>query len=171
MDSFNVGGSLKLQSYLNNQTLDNDTMDFLENVNFRQLMTREEFIDIYNKVQRYRVLEQENIANPSSDISSEMQELSQDVMYSTGSPIHSINMSKFKTNDDLERAMLETNIRSKNDLFVEIDYDDYSSTSNYVKCKVVGHDTQYAYGIAANARMAVTKSGKIITTKNALYMK
>ena len=171
MDSFNVGGSLKLQSYLNNQTLDNDTMDFLENVNFRQLMTREEFIDIYNKVQRYRVLEQENIANPSSDISNEMQELSQDVMYSTGSPIHSINMSKFKTNDDLERAMLETNIRSKNDLFVEIDYDDYSSTSNYVKCKVVGHDTQYAYGIAANARMAVTKSGKIITTKNALYMK
>ena len=77
MDTFNVGGSLKLQSYLNNQTLDNDTMDFLENVNFRQLMTREEFTDIYNKVQRYRVLEQENIANPSSDISKEMQELSQ----------------------------------------------------------------------------------------------
>ena len=122
MDTFNVGGSLKLQSYLNNQTLDNDTMDFLENVNFRQLMTREEFTDIYNKVQRYRVLEQENIANPSSDISKEMQELSQDVMYSTGSPIHSINMSKLKTNDDLEQAMLETNIRSKNDLFVDSDY-------------------------------------------------
>lgn len=171
MDTFNVGGSLKLQSYLNNQTLDNDTMDFLENVKFKQLMTREEFTDIYNKVQRYRVLEQENIANPSSTISSEMQELAQDVMYSTGSPIHSINMSKLKTNDDLEQVMLETNIRSKNDLFVEIDYDDYSSTSNYVKCKVVGHDSQYAYGIAANARMAVTKSGKIITTKNALYMK
>ena len=172
MDTFNVGSSLKLQSYLNNQTLDNDTMDFLENVNFRQLMTKEEFTDIYNKVQRYRVLEQENIANPSSDISKEMQELSQDVMYSTGSPIHSINMSKLKTNDDLEQAMLETNIRSKNDLFVEIDYDNgYSSTSNYVKCRVVGHDCPYAYGIAANARMAVTKSGKIITTRNALYMK
>ena len=171
MDTFNVGGSLKLQSYLNNQSLDADTMDFLENVNFKNLMTREEFTDIYNKVQRYRVLEQENIAHPSSEISSEMQELAQDVMYSTGSPIHSINMSKFKTNDDLEQAMLETNTRSKNDLFVEIDYDDYSSNSNFVKCKVVGHDHPYAYGIAANARMVVTKSGKIITTKNSLYMK
>lgn len=171
MDVFNVGGSLKLQSYLNNQTIDNDTMDFLENLSFNKLMTREEFTDIYNKVQRYRVLEQENIAHPSSEISGEMQELAQDVMYSTGSPVHSINMSKFKTNDDLEQAMLESNTRSKNDLFVEIDYDDYSATSNFVKCKVVGHDTPYAYGIAANARMVVTKSGKIITTKNALYMK
>ena len=86
MDTFNVGGSLKLQSYLNNQTIDNDTMDFLENVSFNKLMTREEFTDIYNKVQRYRVLEQENMANPSAIFSSEMQELAQDVMYATGSP-------------------------------------------------------------------------------------
>lgn len=171
MDNFNVGSSLKLQSYLNNQNLDADTMNFVENLSFNKLMSSEEFNNVDSKVRKYRALEQENLTNPSSDISKEMKELAEDVMYATGSPIHSINMNNFKTNDDLERAMLETNIRSKNDLFVEIDYDDYSSTSNFVKCKLVGHNTPYAYGIAANARMIITKSGKIITTKNVLYMK
>lgn len=171
MDTFNVGSSLKLQSYLNNQTLDADTMEFVDNLNFRKLMTDEEFYNVQNKVQRYRVLERVNGENPSPDTSAEMQELAQDVMYATGMPIHSVNMSNFKTNEDLERAMLECNTRSKNDLFVEIDYEDYSSSSNFVKCKLVGHDSPYAYGIASNAKMIVTKSGKIITTKNALYGK
>jgi hypothetical protein len=134
-------------------------------------MTEEEFIDVNNKVNRYRTLETEQAKNPSSEISSEMQELAQDVMYSTGQAIHSIQMSSFKTGSDLEQAMLSANLRSKNDLFVDIDYGDYSSTSNFVKCKVVGHDYPGAYGIAANARMIVTKDGTVITTKNALYMK
>lgn len=168
---FNVGGSLKLQSYLSNQTLDADTMEFVDSLDFKKLMTSEEFTDIQHKVQKYRMISAENTINPSAELSEAMQELAQDVMYSTGMPIHSITMDKFKTNEDLERAMLECNTRSKNDLFVEIDYDDYSSSSNFVKCKVVGHDAQYAYGISANAKMIVTKSGNIITTKNALYSK
>lgn len=171
MDNFDVGSSLKLQSYLNNQDLSQDDMNFVENVKFKDLLSDEEFYDVYKKVERYRVLEQEQIKSPSAATSSEMQEIAQDIMYSTGQPVHSINMSSLKTNKDLEQAMLNSNTKSKNDLFVEIDYDDYSSNSNFVKCKMVSHNAEYAYGIAAGARMIVTKSGKIITTKNALYMK
>lgn len=171
MEPFNIGSSLKLQSYVNNQDVPDDDLNFLDNTKFNDLMTREEFTDIYNKVQRYRVLEQDNIVSPSAETSKEMQELAQDVMYSTGQAIHSINMSQLKTIDTLEDIMARANGRSKNDLFVEIDYDDYSSTSNFVKCNVVGHDRPFAYGIAANAKLIVTKSGKIITTKNALYSK
>lgn len=171
MDTFNIAGNLKLQSYLGNQDLDADMMNFLDDLKFNELMTDEEFYDVQNKVQRYRTLEKDNMQNPSSELSSEMQELAQDVMYSTGMPIHSINLHNLRTSGDIERAMLQCNTRSKNDLFVEIDYDDYSSSSNFVKCNVVGHDCPYAYGISANAKMIVTKSGKIITTKNALYGK
>ena len=171
MEPFNIGNSLKLQSYVNNQELDDDDLNFLDNTKFTDLMTREEFTDIYNEVQRYRVLEQDNIVSPSPERSAQMQELAQDIMYRTGETIQSINMSKLKTVDSLDDIMARANCRSKNDLFVEIDYDDYSNTSNFVKCRVVGHDRPYAYGIAANAKMAITKSGTIITSKNALYSK
>ena len=171
MEPFNIGNSLKLQSYVNNQELSEDDLNFLDNTKFNDLMTREEFTDVYNKVQKYRTLEQDNIVSPSPERSAEMQELAQDVMYSTGQAIHSIKMSSLKTVDTLDDIMARANCRSKNDLFVEIDYDDYSNTSNFVKCKIVGHDRPYAYGIAANAKLVVTKSGKIITSKNALYSK
>lgn len=171
MDTYNVLGSLKLQSYLNNQNVSDETMKCLDTLSIKNLMTSEEFTDIQNKVQRYRTLGKENMECPSSTISAEMQELAQDVMYSTGMPVQSINLNDFKTDADLMSMINESDARSKNDLFVVIDYDDYSSTSNFIKCNVVGHDEPYAYGISANARMVVTKSGKIITTKNALYMK
>lgn len=171
MDNFDVGRSLKLQSYLNNQNISQDDMNFVENLKFNDLLSDEEFYDIYKKVERYKTLEKEQEINPSADNSVEMQEIAQDVMYSTGKPVHSISVSNLKTNNDLEQVMLNSNTRSKNDLFVEIDYNDYSNSSNFVKCKVVSHDKDYAYGISAGARMIVTKSGKIITTKNSLYMK
>lgn len=171
MEQFDIGSSLKIQSYLNNQTLDNDTLSFLETLKFKNLMTPEEKHDISKKVSEYKELEVSNKENPSAELSSKMQELAQDVMYSTGASITSLNLNDLKTSEDLDQAMLETNIHSKNDLYVMPDYDDYSRSSNYVKCKLVSHDTEYAYGIIANARMCITKSGKIITTKNALYMK
>lgn len=171
MQEFDIGSSLKVQQYLNSQTLDNETLNFLENLKFKKLVSVEEKRDIYKKVERYRVLEQEQLSSPSAETSTEMQELAQDVMYSTGQPIHSIKMSSLKTTEDIEDAMIQSNLRSKNDLFVDIDYDDYSSNSNYVKCKIVSHDHPYAYGISAGARMAITKNGTIITTRNALYNK
>ena len=61
MDNFDVGSSLKLQSYLNNQDLSQDDMNFVENVKFKDLLSDEEFYDVYKKVERYRVLEQEQI--------------------------------------------------------------------------------------------------------------
>lgn len=171
MDTFDVGRSLKLQGYLNNQNLEPDDVQFLDTMKFKQLYTEEEFQDIYRKVEKYRVLEQNQLSTPTAENSEEMQELAQDVLYSTGQAVHSIRMSDLKRDVDIERLMTECNTRSKNDLFVQIDYDDYSNNSNFVKCKVVGHDTEWAYGIQANAKMIVTKSGKVITTKNALYSK
>lgn len=171
MEQFDIGSSLKVQQYLNNQTLDSDTLNFLETLKFKNLLSVEEKRDIYKKVERYRTLEQDQLQTPTAENSTEMQELAQDVIYSTGQSVNSINMSSLKTTEDIENAMIQSNLKSKNDLFVDIDYDDYSSNSNYVKCKIVGHDHPYAYGISAGARMAITKNGTIITTKNALYNK
>lgn len=171
MENFDVGGSLKMQAYLNNQNLDADDLNFLETMKFRNLMSEEEYNDVNKKVTRYRELEDRQLESPSVEYSTEMQELAQDIMYQTGKSVNSIKMSDFKTNTDLLNVLAESNVRSKNDLFVDIDYDDYNSSSDFVKCKIVSHDTPYAYGISAGAKMAVTKSGKIITTRSALYMK
>lgn len=171
MQTFDVGRSLKVQGYLNNQTMDDDTLNFLDNFKFKELLSPEEKYDVQKKIERYKTLEQENKQSPSADISSEMQELAQDVIYSTGTSITSININDYKTTDDLDNLMLNANLRSKNDLYVYPDYSDYSASSNYVKCNIVSHDYDGAYGISANARMVVTKSGKIITSKNSLYMK
>ena len=92
-------------------------------------------------------------------------------MYQTGQDASKIQLADLNTTDKLEQIFMTTNLRSKNDLYVDIDYQDYKNSSNFVKCKVVGHDYMGAYGIAANARMVVTPDGTIITTKNALYMK
>ena len=171
MDGFNVLGSLKLQSYLRNQNLDDNDMSTLESTKFEKLIPYDEYYNIYKKVERYRTLEQEQLFNPTSDNSVEMTELSEDVLYDTGIPINSINLSSIKTNEDIERILGNSNITSKNDLFVNIDYDDYNYKSNVVKCNIVGHDYPNCYGISAGAKIAITKSGKIITTKNSLYVK
>lgn len=168
---FDVGSSLKIQQYLNNQSLDGEILNFLGTMKFNDLYTDDQYQDISNKVNTYRALEQENRKNPSAEVSKQLQDLNQDIFYLTGQDASKIQLSNLQTTSKLDAAMMETNLRSKNDLFVEIDYDDYSSNSNYVKCKLTSHNTIGAYGIAANARMIVTKTGTIITTKNALYCK
>lgn len=171
MEDFDVSGSLKLQSYMNNQNIDADTMNFLENTKFSDLLSEEEKYDIERKVNRYKSLEQAQLENVTVENSTEMQELAQDILYATGKQITSLNVSSLKTNQDIANALYQSSAKSKNDLYVDIDYDDYRSSSDYVKCKIVSHNTPYAYGINSDAKIIVTKSGKIITSKSALYTK
>lgn len=168
---FDITKNLKVQTYLNNQNISDDTLNFLDSMKFNEMYTAEEFADIKYKVDKYRTLDMENRRNPSAEASKLMSELAQDILYSTGKDASKIQLSELFTTDKLDQAFMETNLRSKNDLWVDIDYDDYSSSSNYVKLNIVGHDHPGAYGISANARMVITKNGTIITTKNALYMK
>lgn len=168
---FDITKNLKVQTYLNNQNISDDTLNFLDSMKFNEMYTAEEFADIKYKVDKYRTLDTENRRNPSAEASKLMSELAQDILYSTGKDASKIQLSELFTTDKLDQAFMETNLRSKNDLWVDIDYDDYSSSSNYVKLNIVGHDHPGAYGISANARMVITKNGTIITTKNALYMK
>lgn len=168
---FDITKNLKVQTYLNNQNISDDTLNFLDSMKFNEMYTAEEFADIKYKVDKYRTLDTENRRNPSAEASKLMSELAQDILYSTGKDASKIQLSELFTTDKLDQAFMKTNLRSKNDLWVDIDYDDYSSSSNYVKLNIVGHDHPGAYGISANARMVITKNGTIITTKNALYMK
>ena len=167
----NVLENLKIQSYLNNQNFDSDTNNYLSTLKFSDMYTPDEFMSIKSNVEKYRTLDEANRQNPTAEVSKVLQELSQDILYQTGQDASKIQLSELNTTDKLEQIFLNTNIRSKNDLYVDIDYQDFKSSSNFVKCNVVGHDYPGAYGIAANARMVVTPSGTIITTKNALYMK
>lgn len=171
MDTFDVSGSLKLQSYINNQNVDLDTMNFLNNTKFSDLLSEEEKIDIERKVNRYKSLEQAQLENVTAENSVEMQELAEDILYATGQQITSLNVNNLKTENDIAQALYQSEAKSKNDLFVDIDYDDYRSSSDYVKCNLVSHNTPYAYGIHSDAKIIVTKSGKIITSKSSLYTK
>ena len=168
---FDISKSLKLQAYLNNQNLDNDMLGKLTSMRFNDMYTAEEFADIKYKVETYRNLDKANRETPTSEGSKRLKELSEDILYATGLDANTIQLSELFTTDILDKAFAETNLRSKNDLYVMLDYNDYSSTTNYVKCEVVGHDYPGAYGISANAKMVVANDGTIITTKNALYMK
>lgn len=168
---FDLSKNLKIQTYLDKQNLDTDKLSKIDQIKFNEMYTPEEFSDIKYKVETYRELDKVNKETPTSEGSKRLQELSQDILYATGQDASKIQLNELFTTSQLDEAFAETNLRSKNDLYVDIDWNDYSNSSNYVKCNVVGHDHQGAYGIAANARMVVTKNGTVITTKNALYMK
>ena len=167
----NLLDNLKVSNYLNNQTIDGSELEFISTLKFSQMYNTDDFNMISNKVNSYKSLEKENAVNPSAEVSKAMKELSEDILYLTGQDASKIDLSSLYTTQRLDKAMLNTNLRSKNDLWVDIDYDDYSETSNYIKVHAVGHNSSYSYGIAANARMLVTSDGTIITTKNALYRK
>ena len=143
----------------------------IQKKDLQDLYTPEEFMAIKNNVDKYRTLDEANRKNPTAEVSKVLQELSQDILYQTGQDARKVQLAELNTTQRLDQIMMETPLRSKNDLYVRPNYDDYKESSNYIKCEVVGHDNPYAYGIAANARMCVTPDGTIITTKNALYMK
>lgn len=167
----NILENLKVQTYLNNQNFDGETNQYLATLKFNALYTPEEFMSIKNNVDKYNVLNEANKKNPTAEVSKVLQELSQDILYQTGQDASKINLNSLNTTQKLEEIFMNTELRSKNDLYVDVDYDDYKESSNFVKCNVVGHDCPYAYGIASNARLVVTPNGTIITTKNALYRK
>lgn len=171
MEPINVMSTLKVQQYLNNQNLDTDTLNFIDNLKFKDLLTDEQFDDIKSKVETYRRLDNELQINPSPEVSRACKNLAEDILYTTGKDIKTIQLGELQTVNKLDQAMMNTDLRSKNDLFVKVDYDDYSMNSNYIKCTITSHDDPGAYGIAPNARMIITNSGKIITTKNAIYSK
>ena len=171
MEPVNVMSTLKVQQYLNNQNLGDDVLNFVDTLKFNSLMTDEQFNDVKDKVERYRTLDAELQRNPSPEVSRACKNLAEDVLYATGQDIKNIKLGELQTVNKLDQAMINTNLRSKNDLFVRVDYDDYSHNSNYVKCTITSHDDPNAYGISPNARMIITKSGKIITMKNAIYSK
>ena len=168
---FDLVNNLKVQTYLNNQNIDEDELNVLDSMKFSEMYTKEEFSNIKANVDAYRSLEKLVRENPSAEISKKMKDLNQDILYATGKDASKIQLSELFTTSKLDEAFMKTNLRSKNDLWVDIDYNDYSSSSNYIKCKVVGHDYPGAYGISANARMVITKTGTVITTKNVLYPK
>lgn len=171
MEPVNVMSTLKVQQYLNNQNLGDDVLNFIDTLKFNSLMTDEQFNDVKDKVERYRTLDAELQRNPSPEVSRACKNLAEDVLYATGQDIKNIKLGELQIVNKLDQAMINTNLRSKNDLFVKVDYDDYSYNSNYVKCTITSHDDPNAYGISPNARMIITKSGKIITMKNAIYSK
>ncbi len=171
MEPMNIMSTLKIQQYLNNQNLGEDVLNFVDTLKFNELMTQEQFQEVKSKVERYRTLDEELQRNPSPEVSKACKELAEDVLYATGQDVKNIRLGELQTVDKLDQAMMNTNLRSKNDLFVKVDYDDYSNSSNYIKCTLTSHNDPYAYGISPNARMIITRSGKIITTKNAIYSK
>ena len=165
---FEFGNNLKVQRYANEQEIDTSE---LENLNFTTIYTNQEYEDIKNKVDKYRAIENEHKQNPSAETTKILKQLSEDILYETGQDASKIQLSSLNTTEKLEKAMMQTNLRSRNDLRVDINYDDYSNSSNYCKVKVVGHNHFGAYGISANARMIVLNNGDIIVPKNSLYSK
>ena len=165
---FDFSKNLKVQRYANEQNIDTSEIETLD---FNTMYTVEEYQNIKNTVEKYRAVENEHKQNPSVETTRILKELSEDIMYQTGQDASKIQLSSLNTQDKLEKAMMETNLRSRNDLRVDINYDDYSSNSNYCKVRVVGHNYFGAYGISANARMIVLNNGDIIVPKNSLYSK
>ena len=169
----NVANSLKLQNYLNSQNLGSDELNFLETVNLSNLILKPTFDAIKAQVSRYNELKA-NVENGQGDLalqSDEMKNLANDIFYETGKDANTIQIDSLETVDKLEKALLNSNITSKNDLFVKPIYDEYDPTSDYVKVELTSMNSMDRYGIHSGARMAITPSGKIIVAKNSLYAK
>ena len=167
----NVAGSLKLQQYMNNQTIEPEDMEFLETTNFRNLLLKSEFDNIKAQVERYNTLKN-NVDNNSGDIalqSDEMKNLAANIFYETGRDANTIQLSSLDTVSRLDKVLVNSNITSKNDLFVKPIYDEWDESSDYIKVEVVDRGEPYKYGIQTGAKMAITNSGKIIVTKKSLY--
>ena len=122
---FDISKSLKLQAYLNNQNLDNDMLGKLTSMRFNDMYTTEEFADIKYKVETYRNLDKVNRETPTSEGSKRLKELSEDILYATGLDANAIQLSELFTTDILDKAFAETNLRSKNDLYVTYASDNY----------------------------------------------
>ena len=81
-----VTKSLKLQTYLDNQKLSLEDIDFLNKVNLSDLILKSEYDEIKSEVERYNTLKKalETGSNNAIQISDEMKNLNQQIVARTG---------------------------------------------------------------------------------------
>ena len=168
-----VTKSLKLQTYLDNQKLSLEDIDFLNKVNLSDLILKSEYDEIKSEVERYNTLKKalETGSNNAIQISDEMKNLNQQIVARTGKDASQVSLHSIPTADKLEQILQSSGITSKNDLTVRIVYnDDEGYNSDYVRVELT--DSKWdRYGINPGTRMAITDKGEIITLRSQLYMK
>ena len=171
----NVLKSVKLQKYMDRQTLDLDDYTFLKQVKLEELLTRANFDTIKNEVARYNELK-ETISQPGSNvalISDEMKRLRNEVLVQVNRDIDMIDLRTLDTVNKLE-DILAKGVKSENDLvltFVETDRN--ISNDDYVRLELYSMEKPYMpkLGINTGARMVIDKDGTVITPRNAIYFK
>lgn len=173
VEPIDVFESLKLQNYLNLQNLNVEEMAYLDKVDLSNLMLKSEFDQIKSEVERYQKLKAK-VENGEGDVilqADEMRRLANDVLASTGRDINTIELSQLDTITEVERLLQKSGIKSNNDLVVRFSDDHFFGKNDYVLMRLAEPSDWGKYGINTGARMAITKSGHILTIRNALYEK
>lgn len=173
MEGIDISKSLKLQNYLNQQKLDQEQRSYLDTVDLSDLMLKSEFETVQTQVERYHTLKAQ-VEKGEGDIisaSEEMKYLANNVLSETGRDINTIELSQLDTVIKIEELLQSSGIKSNNDLVVRFSDDDFFRRNDYVRMSISGPEPWGGYGIRTGARIAITKSGKILTVRNALYEK
>lgn len=175
MESIDVLKSLKLQNYLDRQTLNGEERAYLDQVSLYNLMLKSEFDNVKSQVEKYNHLKSQ-VEKGEGDIvlaGEEMKYLANSILAETGRDINIIDLSQISTVTRIEELLQNSGIKSNNDLMVKIsdEEDTFFNNSDYVRLSLAGPEPWSRYGIKPGARMAITKSGKILTTRKALYSK
>lgn len=173
MEGIDISKSLKLQNYLDKQQLDNEQRTYLDVVDLSNLMLKSEFDMVRAQVERYNVLKAQ-VEKREGDIvlaSEEMKYLANNVLGETGRDINTIELSQLDTVTKIEELLQGSGIKSNNDLVVRFSDDDFFSKNDYVRMSISGQESWGRYGIRTGTRIAITKSGKILTVRSALYEK
>lgn len=173
MEEIDISKSLKLQNYLDKQQLNSEQRTYLDVVDLSNLMLKSEFDMVRTQVERYNTLKSQ-VEKGEGDIilaSDEMKYLANNVLSETGRDINTIELSQLDTVTMIEDLLQGSGIKSNNDLVVRFSDDDFFSKNDYVRMSISGQEPWGRYGIKTGARIAITKSGKILTVRSALYEK
>lgn len=173
MEIIDVTKSLKLQNYLSVQNLTEAEISELDKVDLSNLVLKSEFERIQKSVERYQTLKSQ-VEKGEGDIvlaSDEMRRLANDVLVDTGKDISNIDLNQLDSVTKIENLLEKSGIRSKNDMVVRFSDDDYFNRNDYVRVVLADSNSWGRYGIQTGARMAITRSGKILTVRSALYEK
>lgn len=168
-----IQDSTKLQLYYDKQSLDMDDMNTIDATNTENLLLKSEFDMIENEVKRYKELKSK-VENNDGDVilmSDEMKNLSMNILAQTGRDINTIELSSLQTVTKLEDVLSRSGIHSQNDLVVRPLEDIYGSNSDYIKCTLCNSEDYSRWGIRQGTRLAISKSGVILTVKSGLYLK
>jgi len=173
VEEIDISKSLKLQNYLEQQELNEEERTYLDIVDLSNLMLKSEFEAIKSQVERYHTLKSQ-VEKGEGDIilaSDEMKYLANSVLGETGRDINTIDLSQLNTVTMIEKMLQNSGIKSNNDLIVRFSDDDYFNRNDYVRMSISGKENWGRYGIKSGARIAITRSGKILTARNAIYEK